>query len=148
MCIRDRRDGGVIADGYDPELDELRSLSNNADDFLKQLEQREKQSTGIASLKVGYNRVHGFYIETNRQQSPPPHYIRRQTLKSTERYITPELKEHEDKVLGAREKALARERELYAELLEQLQPELPKVRAIAQAPVSYTHLTLPTIYSV
>ena len=127
------RDGGVIADGYDPDLDELRSLSNNADDFLKQLEQREKQSTGIASLKVGYNRVHGFYIETNRQQSPPPHYIRRQTLKSTERYITPELKEHEDKVLGAREKALARERELYAELLEQLQPELPKVRAIAQA---------------
>ena len=127
------RDGGVIADGNDPELDELRGLSNNADDFLKQLEQREKQATGIASLKVGYNRVHGFYIETGRQQSPPAHYIRRQTLKSTERYITPELKEHEDKVLGAREKALARERELYARLLETLQPELPELRAIALA---------------
>ena len=127
------RDGGVIADGHDPELDELRGLSNNADEFLKQLEQREKQATGIASLKVGYNRVHGFYIETSRQQSPPAHYIRRQTLKSTERYITPELKEHEDKVLGAREKALARERELYARLLETLQPELPELRAIALA---------------
>ncbi len=126
------RDGGVIADGHDAILDELRGLSSNADGFLKELEQREKQSTGIASLKVGYNRVHGFYIETNRQQSPPAHYIRRQTLKSTERYITPELKEHEDKVLGAREKSLARERELYAELLSKLQAELPVLRDIAQ----------------
>ena len=126
------RDGGVIADGHDATLDELRGLSSNADDFLKALEHREKQATGIASLKVGYNRVHGFYIETNRQQSPPAHYIRRQTLKSTERYITPELKEHEDKVLGAREKSLARERELYAELLKNLQPELPALRQIAQ----------------
>jgi len=126
------RDGGVIADAHDATLDELRGLSSNADDFLKALEQREKEATGIASLKVGYNRVHGFYIETSRQQTPPAHYIRRQTLKSTERYITPELKEHEDKVLGAREKALARERELYAELLTQLQPELPALRQIAQ----------------
>ncbi len=126
------RDGGVIADGYDAELDELRKLSTHADDFLTQLEQREKQATGIASLKVGYNRVHGFYIETNRQTEPPAHYIRRQTLKSTERYITPELKEHEDKVLGAREKSLARERILYAGVLEALQPDLPVLRAMAQ----------------
>ena len=127
-----QRDGGVIADGYDVALDELRALSTNANDFLLQLEQREKQTTGITSLKVGYNRVHGFYIETNRQTTPPPHYIRRQTLKSTERYITPELKEHEDKVLGAREKALAREKELYAQVLETLQPELDTLRQIAQ----------------
>lgn len=125
------RDGGVMADGYDAQLDELRNLSTNADDFLSQLEQREKQSTGISSLKVGYNRVHGFYIETGRQSTPPAHYIRRQTLKSTERYITPELKEHEDKVLGAREKALARERTLYADVLEQLQPELALLRTMA-----------------
>jgi len=127
------RDGGVIAEGHDAELDELRGLSTNADDFLTQLEQREKQATGIASLKVGYNRVHGFYIETSRQQAAPAHYIRRQTLKSTERYITPELKEHEDKVLGAREKALARERVLYARILDELQPELPQLRQIAQS---------------
>lgn len=125
------RDGGVIADGFDTTLDELRALSGNANDFLSKLEQREKETTGISSLKVGYNRVHGFYIETNRQQSPPAHYIRRQTLKSTERYITPELKEHEDKVLGAREKALARERELYTALLGDLQPELGILREIA-----------------
>ncbi|MFK7860538.1 MAG: DNA mismatch repair protein MutS [Granulosicoccus sp.] len=126
------RDGGVLADGYDAALDELRGLSSNADNFLKDMELREKQATGINSLKVGYNRVHGFYIETSKQQSPPAHYIRRQTLKSTERYITPELKEHEDKVLGAREKSLARERELYSELLEKLQPELPILRDIGQ----------------
>lgn len=126
------RDGGVIADGYDATLDELRGLSSNADNYLKEMEVREKQATGIASLKVGYNRVHGFYIETSKQQSPPAHYIRRQTLKSTERYITPELKEHEDKVLGGREKALARERELYADLLQKLQPELSALRDIGQ----------------
>jgi DNA mismatch repair protein MutS len=126
------RDGGVIADGYDAELDELRGLSNNASDFLTQLERREKESTGIASLKVGYNRVHGFYIETNRQTTAPAHYIRRQTLKSTERYITPELKEHEDKVLSSREKSLARERLLYSQLLGALQPELSVLRQVAQ----------------
>lgn len=125
------RDGGVIADGYDAELDELKGLSNNASDFLVKLEQREKESTGIASLKVGYNRVHGFYIETNRQTTPPAHYIRRQTLKSTERYITPELKEHEDKVLSSREKSLARERVLYAQVLDALQPELQALREVA-----------------
>jgi len=126
------RDGGVIADGFDGALDELRALSTNANDFLVQLEQREKQTTGIASLKVGYNRVHGFYIETNRQTTPPAHYVRRQTLKSTERYITPELKEHEDNVLGAREKALAREKELYAQILDDLQPALDTLRQMAQ----------------
>ncbi|MFK8082509.1 MAG: DNA mismatch repair protein MutS [Granulosicoccus sp.] len=127
------RDGGVLADGYDDALDELRGLSSNADNFLKEMEAREKQATGISSLKVGYNRVHGFYIETSKQQTPPVHYIRRQTLKSTERYITPELKEHEDKVLGAREKSLARERELYADLLIKLQPELATLRDIGIA---------------
>jgi len=127
------RDGGFIAAGFDSELDELSQLSNNATDFLEQLEQREKTATGISSLKVGYNRVHGFYIETSRQQEPPAHYIRRQTLKSTERYITPELKEHEDKVLGAKEKALAREKKLYADLLEQLLPDLDHISAIAKS---------------
>ncbi len=127
------RDGGVIADGFDEQLDELRSLSGDASDYLAQMEQREKEATGISSLKVGYNRVHGFYIETNRQSEPPAHYIRRQTLKSTERYITPELKEHEDKVLGAREKALARERELYSGVLDTLKLELGTLRSIAQA---------------
>ena len=127
------RDGGFIKAGFDVELDDLSQLSSNASDFLEQLEQREKAATGISSLKVGYNRVHGFYIETSRQQEPPAHYIRRQTLKSTERYITPELKEHEDKVLGAKEKALAREKKLYAELLEQLEPDLDHIGIIAKA---------------
>ena len=135
------RDGGFMADGYDDELDELRALSGNATDFLNALEQREKQATGISSLKVGYNRVHGFYIETNRQSTPPAHYVRRQTLKSTERYITPELKEHEDKVLGAREKALARERRLYEQLLETLKNELQPMRAIAEVVAELDVLT-------
>lgn len=127
------RDGGFIAPGFDEELDELSQLSSNASDFLEQLEKRERQATGIQSLKVGYNRVHGFYIETSRQQEAPAHYIRRQTLKSTERYITPELKEHEDKVLGAKEKALAREKQLYTTLLQQLEPDLDRISNIAQA---------------
>ncbi len=127
------RDGGFIKTGYDSELDELNALSTNADAFLKDMERKEQESTGISSLKVGYNRVHGFYIETSRHESPPEHYIRRQTLKNTERYITPELKEHEDKVLGAREKALAREKQLYKQLIEQLQPELPALTLIANA---------------
>jgi len=127
------RDGGFIAAGFDQELDELSQLSTNASDFLEQLEERERNATGIQSLKVGYNRVHGFYIETSRQQEAPAHYIRRQTLKSTERYITPELKEHEDKVLGAKEKALAREKQLYTQLLQQLEPDLDRIGEIAQA---------------
>ena len=127
------RDGGVFADGHDAELDELRALSGNATDFLARLEANEREASGIASLKVGYNRVHGFYIETSRRETAPGHWIRRQTLKSTERYITPELKAHEDRVLGAREKALARERRLWGELLETLAPALPRLRELADA---------------
>lgn len=125
------RDGGFIKPGFDSELDELNALSTNADDFLKAIETREREVTGIASLKVGYNRVHGFYIETSRHEEAPEHFIRRQTLKNTERYITPELKEHEDKVLGAREKSLAREKALYRQLLDTLQPHLIELTRIA-----------------
>lgn len=115
------RDGGVIATGYDAELDELRALSTNADQFLIDLEQREKTRTGL-NLKVAYNRVHGYYIEVSKLQSDkvPDDYVRRQTLKAAERYITPELKSFEDKVLSARERALAREKFLYEQLLKQL----------------------------
>ena len=127
------RDGGVFAAGHDAELDELRALSGDASDFLARLEASEREASGIASLKVGYNRVHGFYIEASRREEAPSHWIRRQTLKSTERYVTPELKAHEDRVLGAREKALARERKLWAELLERLAPELPPLRELADA---------------
>lgn len=120
------RDGGVIAAGYNQELDELRDLSAGATEFLRQLEQRERDQTGISSLKVGYNRVHGFFIETSRAASDevPVHYIRRQTLKNTERYITPELKEHEDKVLTSQSKALALEKRLYEELFDAIAPLL------------------------
>ena len=116
------RDGGVIANGYDDELDNLRAIAQNADKFLLDLETREKQRTGIATLKLGYNRVHGYYIEISKGQADkaPTEYVRRQTLKGAERYITPELKEFEDKVLSARERAQARERFLYDDLLEQL----------------------------
>ncbi|MFZ5579633.1 MAG: DNA mismatch repair protein MutS [Pseudomonadota bacterium] len=116
------RDGGVIAEGYDAELDELRALSVNADAFLLDLEQRERERTGISTLKVAYNRVHGFYIELTRAQAEkaPADYIRRQTLKGAERYITPELKSYEDKVLSARERALAREKHLFEGLLDAL----------------------------
>ncbi len=116
------RDGGVIAEGYHTELDELRQISKNASDHLQKIESREREETGIPTLKVGYNRVHGYYIEISRMQSDnvPEHYHRRQTLKTTERFITPELKEYEDKVLLAGEKALALEKSLYADLLDQL----------------------------
>jgi len=127
------RDGGVFAAGHDAELDELRALSGDATDFLARLEKTEREASGIASLKVGYNRVHGFYIETSRREEAPAHWIRRQTLKSTERYVTPELKAHEDAVLGAREKSLARERKLWSALLETLAPELPRLRELADA---------------
>jgi DNA mismatch repair protein MutS len=116
------RDGGVIATGYDDELDDLRAIAENADQFLLDLESREKERTGIATLKLGYNRVHGYYIEISKGQADkaPTEYVRRQTLKGAERYITPELKEFEDKVLSARERALSREKHLYDELLEEL----------------------------
>ncbi|GAA0695542.1 DNA mismatch repair protein MutS [Marinobacterium maritimum] len=129
------RDGGVIAAGYDAELDELRGLSENAGDFLLQLEARERARTDISTLKVGYNRVHGYYIEVSKAQAidMPAEYIRRQTLKNAERYITPELKEFEDKALSAKSKALAREKQLYDELLELLAAELAPLQESAAA---------------
>lgn len=127
------RDGGVIATGYDKELDELRALSENSGQFLIDLEMREKQRTGIATLKVGYNRIHGFYIEISRGQADnaPKDYIRRQTLKNAERFITPELKSYEDKVLSSNSRALAREKTLYDELLEILIAQLEKLQIMA-----------------
>lgn len=129
------RDGGVIAKGYDAELDELLALSENAGGFLLELEEREKQRTGLSTLKVGYNRIHGFYIEISRIQAElaPSDYIRRQTLKNTERFITPELKAYEDKALTSREKALAREKVLYDELLEKIILHLIPLQESAEA---------------
>jgi len=129
------RDGGVIKTGFDHELDELRALSANADQFLVDIETREQQKTGINSLKVAYNRVHGFYIEVSKAQSDavPVEYLRRQTLKAVERYITPELKSFEDKVLSARERALAREKHLYEALLAQLGEGLAPLQQCAIA---------------
>ena len=127
------RDGGVIADGYDADLDELRAIAANADQYLLDLETRERERTGIATLKLGYNRVHGYYIEISKGQADkaPVEYVRRQTLKAAERYITPELKEFEDKVLGARERALAREKHLYEGLLDQLHEVLGELQLTA-----------------
>lgn len=129
------RDGGVLAEGWDEELDQLRNLSQNADQFLLDLEQRERERTGIASLKVSYNRVHGYYIEIGRSHSDavPADYVRRQTLKAAERFITPELKKFEDQVLSARERALAREKMLYDRLLEELQPQITVLQQCAEA---------------
>ncbi|MET0050983.1 MAG: DNA mismatch repair protein MutS [Candidatus Thiodiazotropha sp.] len=128
------RDGGVIAAEYDQELDELRALSQNADQFLLDLEQRERERTGLSNLKVSYNRVHGYYIEISRAQSAkaPDDYIRRQTLKGAERFITPELKKFEDQVLSARERALAREKHLYEQLLEALCAALSPLQLCAE----------------
>ncbi|HTA65957.1 MAG TPA: DNA mismatch repair protein MutS, partial [Xanthomonadaceae bacterium] len=128
-------DGGVIADGYDADLDELRMLSTNADGFLVELEAREKAATGIPTLKVGYNRVHGYYIEISKGQSEraPVHYTRRQTLTGAERYITEELKQFEDKVLSARERSLQRERSLYEDVLDALNAHLAPLRPLANA---------------
>ncbi|MFB0995696.1 MAG: DNA mismatch repair protein MutS [Porticoccaceae bacterium] len=129
------RDGGVIADGYDEELDELRALNTNAGEFLLAMEEREKATTGISTLKVGYNRVHGYYIEISRGQSDkaPVEYIRRQTLKNAERFITPELKTFEDKALSAKSRALAREKYLYEQLLETLNEDLSILQICAAA---------------
>ncbi|GAB6034479.1 DNA mismatch repair protein MutS [Galenea microaerophila] len=129
------RDGGVIKHSYDTELDELRALKSQAGDYLIALEQREKERTGIPTLKVGYNRVHGYYIEVSKQYSEqvPAEYVRRQTLKAQERYITPELKTFEDKVLSAGEKALAREKWLYQQLLEMLNRHLEPLQNLADA---------------
>ena len=129
------RDGGVIADGYDQQLDELRQISTNAGDFLLDIEKREKQATGISTLKVGYNRVHGYYIEISRAQSDkaPADYMRRQTLKNAERFITPELKAFEDKALSSKSRALAREKFLYEDLLERLNEQLAPLQDSAAA---------------
>ena len=129
------REGGVIADGYDKELDELRGLTTNAGEFLLALEQREQARAGIATLKVGYNRVHGYFIEISRGQSDnaPIDYIRRQTLKNAERFITPELKEFEDRALSAKSRSLSREKHLYEALLEILAASLPTLQNCATA---------------
>jgi DNA mismatch repair protein MutS len=128
-------DGGVLADGYDAELDELRQLSTHADQFLIDLETRERESSGIPTLKVGYNRVHGYYIEISKGQADkaPVHYTRRQTLTGAERYITEELKQFEDKVLSARERSLSREKLLYDALLDTLNERLEPLKRCAAA---------------
>jgi DNA mismatch repair protein MutS len=129
------RDGGVIARGYDSELDELRDISENCGQFLIDLEARERTRTGINNLRVEYNKVHGFYIEVTRGQTDkvPDDYRRRQTLKNAERYITPELKAFEDKALSAQERALARERALYDALLQALLPFIEDCQRVAAA---------------
>lgn len=129
------RDGGVIATGFDEELDELRGLSDNATDKLLALEQEEKERSGLSSLKFGFNRVHGYYIELSRLQSEkvPLHYQRKQTLKNAERYITPELKAFEEKVLSAQVKALAREKWLYEHLLEKIDESIHLLTPMAEA---------------
>ncbi len=127
------RDGGVIAPNYDKEFDELSSLSENAGEYLIELEQRERERSGIPKLKVGFNRVHGYYIEVARNKKVPDNYIRRQTLKAVERYITDELKTFEDKVLSANERALSREKYLYECLLEKIAKSLDKLQASSAA---------------
>lgn len=129
------RDGGVIADGFDDELDELRAVSTHAGDTLVAIEQREREATGLSTLKVGYNRVHGYYIEISRAQAKdaPERYTRRQTLKNAERFITPELKTFEDRALSSKSRALAREKALYDGLLDQLNEALAPLRTSAAA---------------
>ncbi len=129
------RDGGVIGHGYDADLDELRAIQNNCDGFLLELEARERERTGIANLRVQFNKVHGFYIEVTQGQidKVPPDYTRRQTLKNAERFITPELKVFEDKALSAQERALAREKFLFEQLLDTLQQFVPALTRLAQA---------------
>ena len=129
------RDGGVIADGYDATLDELRRISEHSDDALLELETRERERTGFANLRFGYNRVQGYYIEVSRSvaERVPADWVRRQTVKNAERYITTELKQFEDRVLGARDRALARERELYERLLDLLTEPLAELQTTAAA---------------
>jgi DNA mismatch repair protein MutS len=129
------RDGGVIRDGYDAELDELRAIQTKSGEFLLSLEARERERTGIANLRVEYNRVHGFYIEVTQGQldKVPDDYRRRQTLKNAERFITPELKTFEDKALSAGERSLAREKMLYEQLLDRLLPHVGELHDLARA---------------
>ncbi len=129
------REGGVIADGYDEQLDELRGLDSNASDYLTKLEAEERQKSGLSTLKVGYNRVHGYYIEISKAQSDkaPVEYVRRQTLKNAERFITPELKTFEDKALSAKSRALSREKHLYENLVSRLAADLFQLQNFCQA---------------
>jgi DNA mismatch repair protein MutS len=129
------RDGGVINHGYSPALDELRAIQTNCGEFLLQLEARERERSGISTLKVEFNRVHGFYIEVSKAQSDnvPDDYRRRQTLKNAERYITPELKEFEDKALSAQDRSLALEKQLYEALLDELAASINTLQQVAQA---------------
>ncbi len=129
------RDGGVLAEGYHAELDELRNLADGATEYLDKMEAEERERHGIDSLKVGYNNVHGFFIQVSRGQSHlvPPHYVRRQTLKNAERYIIPELKEHEDKVLNSKSKALALEKRLWEELFDLLMPHLERLQELSDS---------------
>ena len=129
------RDGGVIAEGYNAELDEWRTLSAGATQYLENLEQRERESTGIDTLKIGFNAVHGYYIQISQGQvhKAPIHYVRRQTLKNAERYIIPELKEYEDKVLKSKGAALALEKQLYDELFDLLLPHLGQLQLASLA---------------
>lgn len=129
------REGGVIADGYDAELDELRGIDTNASGYLTDLETSERERTGLSSLKVGYNRVHGYYIEISKGQAAdaPVEYTRRQTLKNAERFITPELKTFEDKALSARSRALSREKHLYDELIRRLADDLANLQQFCEA---------------
>lgn len=129
------RDGGVIAEGFDEALDELRGISENAGQFLMDMETREKEKTGISTLKVGYNRVHGYYIEISKAQSDkaPTEYIRRQTLKNAERFITPELKVFEDKALSSKSRSLSREKAIYEELVESLAQQISGLQETASA---------------
>ncbi|MCP5267316.1 MAG: DNA mismatch repair protein MutS [Burkholderiaceae bacterium] len=129
------RDGNVIRDGHDPDLDELRAIDAGCGDYLAALEIRERERTGIATLRVGFNQVHGFYIEVSRGQTErvPDEYRRRQTLKNAERYITPELKQFEDKALSAKERSLAREKALYEALVEALRPSISRWQALGRA---------------
>ena len=144
------RDGGVFARGFDFELDELRGLSENAGQFLVDLETRERARTGIANLRVEYNKVHGFYIEVTHGQTDkvPDDYRRRQTLKNAERYITPELKVFEDKALSAQDKALVREKLLYELLLAELAPHIGCLQTIAQALAQLDTLTALTTHAL
>jgi DNA mismatch repair protein MutS len=137
------RDGGVIKTGYNAQLDELRALHKGATGYLDELEQREKERTGISTLKVGYNRVHGYFIEVSRSYADkvPADYVRRQTLKNNERYIIQELKEHEDKVLTSQSKSLALEKRLYDELFDILLPELANLMQSADAVAELDVLT-------
>lgn len=129
------RDGGVIAKGYHAQLDEWRNLAAGAHDYLEKLEAEERERHGIDSLKVGFNQVHGFYLQVSRGQSHlvPEYYVRRQTLKNAERYIIPQLKEHEDKVLHSRSRALALEKQLWEQLFDLLLPQLSQLQTLAQA---------------